>query len=128
MGGLPVSCSHEWSRHAAENPSLAAVTKLPLAISGDPFCSSRQVGLGQRPPGRTRAWSFSRDPMPSIDPILAVLREAARLLGDGVIVTTADLAQPQIVHVNEALCRITGYRADELVGNTPRLLQGPKTN
>jgi PAS domain S-box-containing protein len=66
--------------------------------------------------------------MSSTDPILAVIREAARLLGDGVIVTTADLAQPRIVHVNEALCRITGYRADELVGNTPRLLQGPKTS
>src|SRR6185295_5391114 len=67
-------------------------------------------------------------PMSSVDPILAAIRETTRLLGDGVIVTAADLAEPRIVHVNEALCRITGYRADELVGNTPRLLQGPKTN
>ena len=66
--------------------------------------------------------------MSSVDPILAAIRETTRLLGDGVIVTAADLAEPRIVHVNEALCRITGYRADELVGNTPRLLQGPKTN
>ena len=68
--------------------------------------------------------------MSAIDPILAVIRDAARLLSDGVVVTTADLEPPgpRIVHVNEALCRITGYRADELVGSTPRLLQGAKTN
>ena len=66
--------------------------------------------------------------MSSVDPILAAIRETTRLLGDGVIVTAADLAEPRIVHVNEALCRITGYCADELVGNTPRVLQGPKTN
>jgi PAS domain S-box-containing protein len=63
--------------------------------------------------------------MSTTDPILAVIREAVRLLSDGVIVTTADLEQPRIVLVNEALCRITGYRAEELIGNTPRLLQGP---
>src|SRR5262249_36602597 len=113
---------------SAENPSPEAVTKMPLDISADPFCSSIQAGSWPRPPGRTRAWSFSGDPMSSVDPILAVLREAARLLSDGVIVTTAARAQPQIVHVNEAMCRIAGYRADELVGNTPRLLQGQKTN
>ena len=66
--------------------------------------------------------------MPTTDPILAVLRDAIRLLSDGVIVTTVDLEQPRIVLVNEALCRITGYRAEELIGNTPRLLQGPKTS
>jgi PAS domain S-box-containing protein len=68
--------------------------------------------------------------MSAPDPILAVIRDAARLLSDGVVVTTADLEPPgpRIVHVNDALCRITGYRADELVGSTPRLLQGAKTN
>jgi PAS domain S-box-containing protein len=68
--------------------------------------------------------------MPSDDPILATIKDIARQLDDGVIVTTAELAQPgpRIVHVNEALCRITGYRADELIGKTPRLLQGPRTN
>src|SRR5215470_306801 len=68
--------------------------------------------------------------MPSDDPVLAVIRDIARQLEDGVIVTTPELAQPgpQIVHVNEALCRITGYRAEELIGQSPRKLQGPKTN
>jgi PAS domain S-box-containing protein len=35
---------------------------------------------------------------------------------------------PQIVYVNEAFCRMTGYAAEEIVGKTPRILQGPKTS
>jgi PAS domain S-box-containing protein len=66
----------------------------------------------------------------SDDPILGIIHDATRLLDDGVIVTTADLDQPgpRIVHVNDACCRITGYRRDELIGKTPRLLQGARTN
>ena len=33
-----------------------------------------------------------------------------------------------IVFVNNAFTRITGYRNDELVGKSPSLLQGPKTD
>ncbi len=68
--------------------------------------------------------------MQPVDPILATIKDACRVLGDGVMVTAADLDRPgpRIVHVNDALCRITGYRPDELIGNTPRLLQGGKTN
>jgi PAS domain S-box-containing protein len=68
--------------------------------------------------------------MPASDPLLAVIRDIAGQLDDGVIVTTPELEPPgpRIVHVNEALCRITGYRAEELIGQTPRLLQGAKTS
>ncbi len=34
---------------------------------------------------------------------------------------------PRIVYVNPAFTRMTGYTADEVLGLTPRLLQGPKT-
>ncbi|NKC32157.1 PAS domain S-box protein [Falsiroseomonas selenitidurans] len=47
-----------------------------------------------------------------------------------VLVTDADLLDepgPRIVFVNEAFTRRTGYSAAEVLGRSPRLLQGPKT-
>jgi diguanylate cyclase (GGDEF)-like protein/PAS domain S-box-containing protein len=51
-------------------------------------------------------------------------------LSDGILVTdTGDESRgPRIVYVNPAVCEITGYAADELVGQSPRLLQGPDTD
>lgn len=49
---------------------------------------------------------------------------------DAVIVTTAEpMASPGpvIVYANAAAQRQTGYRLGELVGRTPRMLQGPET-
>ncbi|WP_231975624.1 sensor domain-containing diguanylate cyclase [Pseudomonas oryzae] len=35
---------------------------------------------------------------------------------------------PRILYANPAFCRMTGYQAEELIGRTPRLLQGPQTS
>ena len=35
---------------------------------------------------------------------------------------------PRIVYANPAFCRMTGYTLDELMGRSPRLLQGPDTD
>jgi len=40
----------------------------------------------------------------------------------------ADQGGPEIVYVNEAVTRLTGYSAQELIGQTPRMLHGPKTD
>lgn len=47
-----------------------------------------------------------------------------------VIVTTAELDRPgpQILYANSAFTRMTGYSIGELLGRTPRILQGPKTD
>lgn len=47
-----------------------------------------------------------------------------------VMVTTAELELPgpQILYVNSAFSRMTGYSIDELLGKTPRVLQGAKTD
>lgn len=35
---------------------------------------------------------------------------------------------PKILFVNDAFCRMTGYTKEEILGQTPRILQGPKTD
>jgi diguanylate cyclase (GGDEF)-like protein/PAS domain S-box-containing protein len=49
---------------------------------------------------------------------------------DAIIITTSYLEYPgpEIVYVNQAFTQMTGYTYDEVIGRTPRLLQGPKTN
>ncbi len=52
-------------------------------------------------------------------------------LFDGVMVTDADFSAPdgvRIAYVNQAVCDITGYAAGELLGHSPRMLQGPQTD
>jgi PAS domain S-box-containing protein len=65
------------------------------------------------------------------------LEERVRLLANaveraqtGVIITGPNLTPPgpEIQYVNEAMTAMTGYDADELLGNTPRMLQGPDTS
>jgi diguanylate cyclase (GGDEF)-like protein/PAS domain S-box-containing protein len=53
--------------------------------------------------------------------------QIAEILNDIVIVTTPDLEPPGpfIVYVNPAFTRLTGYSASEVIGQTPRILQGP---
>lgn len=49
---------------------------------------------------------------------------------DAVILTEADPANgepPRVIAVNEAFTRMTGYEARDIVGATPRILQGPAT-
>jgi diguanylate cyclase (GGDEF)-like protein/PAS domain S-box-containing protein len=50
---------------------------------------------------------------------------------DVVIVTRAqplDNTGPEVVYVNAAFTRLTGYTPEEVLGKTPRILQGPKTD
>lgn len=49
---------------------------------------------------------------------------------DGILVTDADLEShgPRIVYVNAAYERMSGYSSAELLGQTPRLMQGPATD
>lgn len=57
-------------------------------------------------------------------------RYAVANVNDAVIVTTPglDFPEPVIVYVNAAFEEMTGYSASEVVGQSPRLLQGPGTS
>lgn len=60
-----------------------------------------------------------------------LLEQVIRNANDGMMITEAgciDGDGPKIVYVNEAFTRITGYSAEDVLGKTPRLLQGPKTD
>jgi PAS domain S-box-containing protein len=60
----------------------------------------------------------------------ALLRELINMIDEAVIVTSPDLAEPgpYIEYVNTAFERMTGYSADEVIGRSPRFLQGRKTD
>ncbi len=59
-----------------------------------------------------------------------VLQAVLDQLYNAVIVTEAQLDSPgpRIVYANSAFARQTGYAVDELIGQTPRILQGPDTD
>ena len=58
--------------------------------------------------------------------LLAAAVESAK---DSIIITDAQLDEPgpSIIYVNQSFTRMTGYAAQEVVGKSPRFLQGPET-
>lgn len=60
---------------------------------------------------------------------LRLLESAVQQAHESIVITSAELnpPDPKIVFVNPAFTKLTGYTADEVIGKTPRILQGPKT-
>ncbi len=61
---------------------------------------------------------------------LRLLQSAIESAADSVLITDAQLDEPgpRIVYVNRAFAQMTGYERKEVLGQTPRILQGPKTD
>lgn len=61
---------------------------------------------------------------------LDLLEAAIRSDYDSILITELDLEKPgpKIVYVNDGFCKMTGYSKEEVIGKTPRILQGPKTD
>ncbi|MDR5900301.1 EAL domain-containing protein [Halomonas vilamensis] len=59
-----------------------------------------------------------------------LFRQAIDQAYGSVLITTAelDLPGPTIVYANAAFCEQSGYTQEELIGQTPRILQGPETD
>ncbi len=70
------------------------------------------------------------DARQSQDGGMALVKAAIESANDAIIITEAslDLPGPRIEYVNGAFTRMTGYGIEEIVGQTPRVLQGPKTD
>ncbi|MCB2156796.1 PAS domain S-box protein [bacterium] len=67
----------------------------------------------------------------SVEQRLRVLEAAVRDASEGIIITSADLSLrggPRIVFVNEGFTRMTGYTADEVVGQPISIMGGPDTD
>ncbi|MCQ4348571.1 diguanylate cyclase [Pseudomonas stutzeri] len=62
--------------------------------------------------------------------LAALIRAALEQSFNAVLVTDAGDGEggPRILYANPAFCRMSGYREEELLGCSPRLLQGPLTN
>ncbi len=60
---------------------------------------------------------------------IQLLLRAVEDTEDSVLITDADLESPgpRIVFVNPGFSKMTGYSRDEVLGRSPRILQGPKT-
>ena len=59
------------------------------------------------------------------------MESVVRNARDAILVTEAwpiDDPGPKIVYANESFTRMTGYSLEEVVGQTPRILQGPDTD
>ncbi|MDT8856191.1 diguanylate cyclase [Paracoccaceae bacterium Fryx2] len=59
------------------------------------------------------------------------MRALVEAVNDAILITTVpetDPNGPSIVYANPAFCRIAGYRQDELIGKSPRIMQGPGTD
>ncbi|MEG4323524.1 MULTISPECIES: PAS domain S-box protein [unclassified Microcoleus] len=62
---------------------------------------------------------------------LRLLELVVTTTNDAVLITEAepiDEPGPRILYVNPAFTRMTGYTLEEVLGKTPRILQGEKTN
>lgn len=62
---------------------------------------------------------------------LRILESAVQKMNDVVIITEAEpveLPGPRIIYVNPAFTEETGFTEEEAIGQTPRILQGPKTD
>lgn len=69
------------------------------------------------------------DQLPPAD-ALRVVYTAVEQANDAIIITTGEIDPPgpQIVYVNPAFEAMTGYTAAEVIGDTPRSLQGPQSD
>ena len=65
--------------------------------------------------------------MNGVDGGLSLLQVLAENSFDSVLITDAS-AEGKIIYVNKSFKNLTGYDPTEIIGKTPRILQGPGTN
>ncbi|MCW5731349.1 MAG: PAS domain S-box protein [Alphaproteobacteria bacterium] len=82
---------------------------------------------------------FIESALPAVRPVLvrkraerelALLRSVIENTNEIVVITDGDFGRPDgahVIYVNPAFERLTGYRSEEVIGRSPRMLHGPAT-
>jgi PAS domain S-box-containing protein len=65
--------------------------------------------------------------MNGVDGGLALLQVLAENSFDSVLITDAS-AEGKIIYANKSFTKLTGHDPSEIIGKTPRILQGPGTD
>lgn len=89
--------------------------------------SALDANLGQEVTQLLESYKVQRD---TLSHQLHLLERAISTDYDSIVITELDLdfPGPRIVYANEGFSRLTGYALEEVIGKTPRILQGPKTD
>jgi len=129
--------SHPALRGAQANGVVAMIV-IPVDLPGDRYAFS--LGLPACPEDGEWLTTMLAQALDVLRSMMRRLREqettelfrrALELYPDAVIITTAepiDPPGPRIVYVNAAFTRLTGYTREEVLGQTPRILQGADTS
>ncbi|MBU0542920.1 MAG: PAS domain S-box protein [Gammaproteobacteria bacterium] len=112
---------------AVSAPDRGAVFTLTLPIHQHSSSTRQANVVAETPsPDLTRTIDEKIDPQHS-----ELLSACVERLNDIVMITEAspiDAPGPRIIYVNSAFEKVTGYGRNEVIGKSPRLLQGPETD
>jgi len=88
------------------------------------------VGVGRRLKEDNRFLQNEVAERKQAEESLRLLNSAVEQSKESILITDAelDLPGPKIIFVNPAFTQMTGYTAEEAIGKTPRILQGPRTD
>lgn len=130
----------------AENPLVSKTNQIRF-YAGAPLAVEDDVRVGTLCLTDDRPRSFDADDRKRLSILAGVvedlldarrhtyqigyLKSALEEARDAVVITEAsplDPPGPRIVWVNKAFSRMTGYERAEIIGETPRILQGPETS
>ncbi|MEO1267025.1 MAG: PAS domain S-box protein, partial [Myxococcota bacterium] len=118
---LQADSSH--NLHVHETQLIEGNLTRPIRLLG------RRLPVRQQHAKRTLVELQDRSAEAKTEIMRALLENAVVHTSDGVMITDADLDDdgPHILYVNDAICQMTGYSIEELLGATPRIFQGSGT-
>ena len=130
-GVYPISCSMSSDENESPNEGRHTPPGDPeedeYPVSAEPAPADRDLAARELRARELRAL----EAMERSAGMMRTLVQAVEHSQDVVLITEAepvDLPGPRILYVNDAFEKMTGYTREEVLGKTPRILQGPESN